>query len=207
MKRILACFLLLFTFAGCGQLDSFWPVIDADFGINIDPVGPYNRNQVVVDERPVVNVPMALRQSNWLGRRGQGSCTWATAISLLRWQGRYRTADWIRKNYGDGEMPDSYTRQLDDAGIRYAQVINGDVNFLEWACKTRRGCGITVRGGRHMVSLVHLDKEWAGILDNNSVEKIIWVPRASLIAEWKASYGWAVVPVYTPSAPMPARPA
>ena len=104
-------------------------------------------------------------------------------------------------------MPESYTRQLESAGIRYTQVTNGDVNFLEWACKTRRGCGITVRGGRHMVALVHLDKEWAGILDNNSVDKIKWVPRTALIAEWKASYGWAVVPVYTPSAPMPGRPA
>ena len=89
------------------------------------------------------------------------------------------------------------------AGIRYAYVTNGDVRFLEWACRTRRGCGITVLGGAHMVALVHLDDKWAAILDNNNVERFIWVPRETLIAEWKASYGWAVTPIYTPTAPLP----
>ena len=50
---------------------------------------------------------------------------------------------------------------------------------------------------------VHLDSKWAAILDNNDVSKFIWVPRETLIAEWRASYGWAVVPVYTPAAPLP----
>ena len=54
-----------------------------------------------------------------------------------------------------------------------------------------------------MVALVHLDTKWAALLDNNDVSKFIWVPRETLIAEWKASYGWAVVPVYTPAAPLP----
>ncbi len=55
----------------------------------------------------------------------------------------------------------------------------------------------------HMVALVHLDAKWAAILDNNNVSKFIWVPRETLIAEWKASYGWAVTPIYTPAAPLP----
>ena len=38
---------------------------------------------------------------------------------------------------------------------------------------------------------------------NNNVERFIWVPRETLIAEWKASYGWAVTPIYTPAAPLP----
>jgi hypothetical protein len=58
-------------------------------------------------------------------------------------------------------------------------------------------------GGAHMVALVHLDDKWAAILDNNNVEKFLWVPRETLIAEWKASYGWAVAPIYTPAAPLP----
>ena len=68
-------------------------------------------------------------------------------VSLLRWQGRYRTADWVRQNCGDGEWPDDMAQRLDEANIRYAYVTNGDVKFLEWACRTRRGCGITVMGG------------------------------------------------------------
>lgn len=154
-------------------------------------------------ERPTVNLPLALRQSNWLGSRRMGSCTWASMISLLRWQGCGKVADWMRQNYGDGEGADGMAQKLDRAGIRYAYVTNGDVKFLEWACRTRRGCGITVMGGVHMVTLVHLDAKWAGILDNNSVGNYIWVPRETLIAEWKASHGWAVTPIYAPAAPLP----
>jgi len=108
-----------------------------------------------------------------------------------------------RQMHGDGEWPEHMAQQLDDAGIRYAYTVDGDVSFLEWACSTRRGCGITVFGGRHMVALVHLDAEWAAILDNNYTEEFIWVPRDVLISEWQNSYGWAITPVYTPAAPLP----
>lgn len=156
-------------------------------------------NTRIEAERPIVNIPRVLRQSNW----GGGSCVHATLVSLLRWQGRYNTANWWRRTYGGGEWPESFHGKLDRNGIRYACNTEGDVAFLEWACSTRRGCGITVQGGVHMVALVHLDSEWAAILDNNSVDLYIWIPRATLIAEWQASYGWAVVPVYTPAAPLP----
>ncbi len=154
-------------------------------------------------ERPTVNVPVSMRQSNWQGSRGEGSCVHATMISLFRWQGRLKTADYWRRSYGNGEWPEDMAAKFDKEHIRYAYVTNGDVKFLEWACKTRRGCGLTIMGGAHMVALVHLDATWAGILDNNGVEKIIWVPRETLIAEWKASYGWAIAPLYTPAAPLP----
>ena len=162
-------------------------------------------------ERPIVNVPLALRQVNWMvavqvSRREQqafGSCTWAATISLLRWQGRYETADWLRQHAGGGENAEKMAHELDQAGIRYAYVTNGDVKFLEWACRTRRGCGIAIEGGEHMVALVHLDDKWAALLDSNAVESFIWVPRARLIAEWQASGGWAVTPIYSPAAPLP----
>jgi len=154
-------------------------------------------------ERPTVNVPALMRQSNWRGPHGQGSCVHATMISLFRWQYRLRTADYWRRAYGDGEYPEGLAAKFDHEGIRYAYVENGDVRFLEWACRTRRGCGITVMGGAHMIALVHLDDKWAALLDNNNVERFIWVPRETLIAEWKASYGWAVTPIYTPAAPLP----
>lgn len=167
------------------------------------------------EERPVVNIPLEFRESNWRGPSyGQGSCTWAVMVSLLRWQGRYNTAGWLRKTHGDGAWPTRMARELDEAGIRYAFVTNGDVAFLEWACRTRRGVGITVFGsptlrypngvpGGHMVALVHLDEEWAAILDSNNTSRFTWIPREELIAEWKASRGWAIAPVYTPAAPLP----
>jgi len=160
---------------------------------------------VFSQERPIVNIPMELRQGNWLGSGGlhDGSCVWASMVSLLHWQGRHNTAEWLRRHYGGGEWPGHFADQLDKAGIRYAYVTNGDEAFLEWACSTRRGAGITVMGGIHMVTLVHLDEKWAAILDNNDVTKFIWIPREKLIAEWKASRGWAVTPIYTPAAPLP----
>ena len=181
MKRILLV-LLLTMVVGCESPSLFTPTVKK--------------------ERPTVNLPLSLRQSNWRGRQGEGSCTWAAMISLLRWQGRYNTADWVRKNYGDGEWPEDFAKKLDQAGVRYAYVINGDVKFLEWACRTRRGCGITIMGGAHMVDLVYLDEKWAALLNNNSVDKYVWVPRETLIAEWKASSGWAVTPIYAPAAPL-----
>jgi hypothetical protein len=163
---------------------------------------PIQLNKVPTLERPVVNIPLPLRQSNWIGN-GEGSCVHATMISLFRWQQRYHTADYWRKHYGAGEMPNGLSKKFEQNGIRYAYVTNGDVKFLEWACSTRRGCGITVQGGAHMVALVHLDDKWAAILDNNDTSKFTWIPRETLIAEWQASYGWAVTPVYTPIAPLP----
>ena len=182
MKRnILVLVLACLVFSGC-----------TGDGIKIRPVKK---------ERPTVNLPLSLRQSNWWA--GDGSCTWASMVSLLRWQGRYQTADWVRQNYGGGEYPEDMAAKLDAAKIRYAYTTDGNVKFLEWACRTRRGCGITVLGGAHMVALVYLDDKWAALLDNNAVEHYIWVPRETLIAEWKASLGWAVTPIYTPAAPLP----
>ena len=156
----------------------------------------------ITRELPTVNVPKADRQHNWIGSQREGSCVHASMISLLRWQGRYGTASYWRQKYENGEWPDDLAAKFNKEGIRYAYVTNGDVKFLEWACNTRRGCGITVMGGAHMVCLVYFDAKWAAVLDNNNVEKFIWVPRETLIAEWKASYGWAVTPIYTPAAPL-----
>jgi hypothetical protein len=154
-------------------------------------------------ERPVVNIPAACRQSNWEGTDGTGSCVHATMTSLFRWQGRLTTADHWCRTYGGSESPNGLADKFDREGIRYACVTDGDVEFLQWACRTRRGCGITVDGGDHMVALVHMDAQWSALLDNNDTSKFIWVPTETLIAEWHASNGWAITPVYTPSAPLP----
>lgn len=184
MKRIILALLLFASAAGCNttQLDLSRPV---------------------KKEYPTVNVPVGMRQSNWLGSQREGSCVHASMISLFRWQNRLNTADYWRRTYGNGAGPEDLAAKFDREKIRYAYTTDGDVRFLEWACQTRRGCGITVMGGSHMVALVHLDAKWAAVLDNNSVSKYRWVPRETLIAEWKASHGWAVTILYTPAAPLP----
>lgn len=164
-------------------------------------------NPLAAAERPVVNLPEALRQGNWLGRQGEGSCVHATMISLFNWQGKYELAKWWRANHGDGEWDTDLANKLTKAGVKFAYTSRrGDVGFLEWSIRTRRGCGVTVMGGRHMVALVHLDKDWAGILDNNQTGKIIWVKRATFISEWLNSSSWAIVPIVGPPMPPLAKP-
>ena len=187
MKRILFALVLLVSVAGCEVVEN-----------------PGNR--VVKKERPVVNVPLALRQSNWLGSNREGSCVHASMISLFRWQGRPDLAKKWRETYGDGEWWEGLAAKFDKEGVRYAYTVKrNDVSFLQWACSTRRGCGVTVRGGAHMVTLVHLDSKWAGILDNNSIEEIKWVRRETFLSEWFSSNSWAVTPIYTPPPPLPYR--
>jgi hypothetical protein len=152
---------------------------------------------------PTVDLPMDLRQSNWRGSQGQGSCVYATTVSLLNWQGRYKTADWIKKNCGDGANPNDAARDFDRVNLRYAHTETGDVKFLEWSMRTRRGAGVVVGGGRHFVTLVHLDSKWAGIMDNNSTGKISWYTREAFLAEWKNSGGWALAVIYSPPAKLP----
>lgn len=161
-------------------------------------------------EVPVVNLPLELREKNWQGPLGEGSCVHSTMVMALRWQQEYRLAEHWRQTYSDGEYADdswhygsNLARKFDSENVRYAYVTNGDVGFLEWAISTRRGCGVTVKGGRHMTLLVHLDEEKAGLLDNNRIDEIIWVDRDRFIAEWRASNGWAVSVLYTPAPPLP----
>ena len=152
----------------------------------------------------VVDVPVPMRQSNWVGSQGKGSCVWASLVTLFRWQNRPATAEWIHTHCGDGAGPRDVEAVFDRIGVRYAETFDDhDVNFLEWSIRTHRGCAVGVDDCSHMVCLVALNESYAGILDNNSVGKIIWIPRDEFLADWFKSNSWAVTPVYTPIAPSP----
>ncbi len=156
--------------------------------------------RIIRIEYPTVNVPLALRQSNW---GNPGRCMYASTISLLRWQGRNDLADRLLRDLGGNTWPTSLAEKLQREGIRFGYTTKGDIAFLEWAVRTRRGCGIVVSDGNHMVGLVSLDAERAGLLDNNDISRIRWVPRDQLIVEWRRSGGGAISPIYTPAAPLP----
>lgn len=184
--------LLLLVLTGC---------LGCDLEIQIEH--PFiNHSPAAPQERPVVNPPHALRQENWLGDRRQGSCVWASTITLLHWQGQHDLAEWVRRTRGNGEWPENWSRQMDAAGIRYAMTTDGNVEFLEWAVRTRRGAAVTVLGGAHMVNLIHLDDRWACLLDNNNPATHLWVPRDRFLAEWHASRGWGLTVVYSPYPPL-----
>jgi hypothetical protein len=149
-------------------------------------------------EIPTVDLPRELRERNW----GGGSCVHASTVHLLRWQGHHELADWWRANYSGGEYAERLNRRMNAAGLKYAFTVDGDTAFLEWALRTRRGAGITYWPS-HAVNLVHLDNEWAGLLDNNRIDQIIWIPRAEFLRRWRGYGGWAWSLVYNPPPPKP----
>src|SRR5205085_738897 len=100
--------------------------------------------------------------------------------------------DWMKSKPG-GSYPEKFEATLSqfckERGIPcpgYVQHTGGDEEFLELAMKTGRAVGVTYCGvdgpGRygsevigHMVTLSHLDKDWAAILDNNYPGTWLWM--------------------------------
>ena len=196
MRKLL---LILLLFVGCDQ------TITIDFGTT-----PFtlNQNYDYLDyevERPTVNLETVFRENNWLGPQGEGSCVHATIIQMLRWQGQHEMADYWRANHADGEYASNLAAKMDRAGVRYAYTSRkDDISFLEWACATRRGCGVAVNNRKHMVLLVYLDEEYACILDNNHIENFKWIKRDVFMKDWLSSGSWAVTPILSsPPPPLP----
>jgi hypothetical protein len=153
---------------------------------------------VEIAETPTVNIPIGFHIRNWRGPTGQGSCVHASMIELFYWQGRPDLAELWRNAYSSGEHPAGLASKLEARGVRWAQTTSGDVSFLEWAIANRLGAAVSIDGGRHMVCLVHLDAERAGILDTNYPGSFRWMGREEFLAEWQASgLRWGVTPVYS----------
>jgi len=151
----------------------------------------------------LIDIPPVWRRQNWTGDRGQGSCVHAALVHLWHWQGRHDLADAWAARYGNGETAEGLAAKLERAGARYAETRSGEVAFLEWAIRTRRGAAVVVQNGAHMVNLVGLDRHHAHILDSNFPERIERRPREEFLRDWKQSGGWAVTPVETPPPPAP----
>jgi len=157
----------------------------------------------IVRDLRLLDLPLAFRRKNWTGNRGQGSCVHAAFVNLLHWQGRHDMAEWWAAHHANGETADTFTRKLDAAGLRFAETRSGDAAFLEWAIRTRRGAGVVVQDGAHMVNLVGLTRQTAQILDSNFPDRIQHRPRDDFLREWKASGGWALTPLGAPPPPDP----
>lgn len=178
---VVAAFLLLFCGGEISQAD-----------LCFIPTKPFK------DAQPVVDIPSGYRQQNW-APYGEGSCVHASMVMILRWQGHPEIAAWWRKNFNGGEYPSTMNQKLNEAGISFAETTSGDVEFLEWSIRTRRGCCVTIMGGRHMVCLVGLDDQYAWILDNNDPHNITRWTRKGFLNEWHNSgHQWAVTPVFEP---------
>lgn len=160
---------------------------------------------VIQVDYPKINPPSVWRVQNW-SPFGEGSCVHASMYTVLHWQGQHAMAEWWKQSYHSGDIPERLEEKLNYAKLRYAETRTGDVRFLEWAMRTRRACAVCVQGGRHMVTLVHLDDKWAGILDSNSPQQIKWLSRNAFLDDWTTTdFKWAVTVIYTPPPPPPRR--
>lgn len=185
MKNLVPILLLIICLGGCELTDN-------------EPVGRLCR---IVPEVPVVNVPVGDRCQNYAG----GSCVHASTVMMLRWQERYSIADDWRKKYSGGEYMKDYIDKLSDNKLAYAYTTSGDMGFIEWCIRTRRGANIVWMGGRHMLCLVDLLPDKAGVLDNNQTDEIKWIDRKRFESEWLESGGFALTLLYSPAAPLAVR--
>jgi hypothetical protein len=151
-------------------------------------------------EDPCVDLPQTMRTKNYSG----GSCVHASTINLLIWQGLPELAQWWRDNHGGGEYSDRLNAKMDKAGLKFAYTTRGDMGFLEWTIRTRRGAGIGYFP-RHAINLVDLTETEATLLDNNRTGVYIKVPRAEFERKWRGWGGWAWTVVYQPPPPLPWR--
>jgi hypothetical protein len=198
MRSLLLALLLLV--AGCQPVTTSTPTVDEAQLFIVEDYG-------FTTESPVVNLPYSLRY--WNTQHDGGSCVHRSMGNLFNWMGQPELASYWINEYTGGEYPDhtfstkhNLASKLTAEGIPFVYTLQDkDVEFLEWSIATRRGCNVTVMGGVHMVTLVHLDKDRAGILDNNDPRKIIWVTRKSFLNEWFSSNSWAVTPLFDPVPP------
>lgn len=154
---------------------------------------------------PPVDPPVADRSHNYAG----GSCMHASLITLLRWQGREKTADYWRRNYRGGADVSDLARIADRLKLPYAVADRGDAGWMQWASDTGRGAAVHwhrgMGDGMHAVTFCGYHNGNALLIDNNRVRKYIKVPKQEFIDEWRVYGGFAITTVYSRPAPRPWR--
>lgn len=150
--------------------------------------------------RAIADVPPEFREKNW----GTGSCVHATTVILLRWQGLYDVAEDWRRSYSGGEATAQFphTAKMEKHGLKYVVTTDGDLGVIDWAIRTRRGCGIAWPSG-HCVALigkeVHVPNTQYGsepkicavILDNNHIDRFDYIPWSVWVGQWQRLGGYA----------------
>lgn len=148
--------------------------------------------------QPCVDVPCEVRYRN-----PDGSCVHCSWCQLLEHNNMHEMAVWWNKKYHGGENAYGLRNKANAAGLKIADTTNGNFAFVEWACRTGRGCIVNDRPG-HVRTLVGMDPPGTPdpkvyINDNNGPpERIIAYRKSEWIQMWR---GWAATPVYNPAPP------
>lgn len=168
-------------------------------------------------EVPPSNLPLPLRQKNWVDSRGSGSCVIASSVYHFRWMGQPEIANHFRKSYAGGQTDTSIKAKWKAAGIpfactgdksydRSATMAYGDPDFLEWASDTRRGAIIWYFDS-HCVNFCGYSKidgqEFALLCDNNRIDKFIRIPKQQFLKNWRGYGGFACTALLPPAPCLP----
>lgn len=160
-------------------------------------------------EMPVCNLPLELRQSNWAGKLGQGSCVYASLINHVRWLNMPEFADDIRRTRGDGEYANRLMQWLDGRDLSYKYTEKADPRFLDWCSAERAGCILWWKPS-HCCTFVGWVKDrdgnqLAAVLDNNYVSKFEYIPREQFIRLWAGYGGFGLTIIDDPAISLPYR--
>ena len=148
---------------------------------------------------PAIDLPMKLRKAN-IRSLGLGCCVFRSIEFSAHWQNLpqfYGFPEWLVANrIPGGGWPQKVDKLIPricaDRNLpvpKYIQVQTKDLEILRLAIRTGRMPAITYTQS-HMVSLVHADAKWFGILDNNRINTIEWRNER----EFNQIYtGWAVI--------------
>lgn len=175
--------------------------------------GPDGKTEITCD------LPESEKKKNVGGRDGAGLCVFTSIEYAARWQCErtlFNLQSQMRKEPGGG-YPDKVDKMLAKyaPGARYGQHTGGDESVLDAVLASGRIACVTYNGfdphyGQqsiaHMVALVHLDKEWACISDNNfpGDTQFTWMSRGEFLKRWKGGGGgWVVFLLRPPPPPCP----
>ena len=197
MRTLLSILLIagLATSAGCVQKKKAKVVRKAKVQAPEAPVQVQLRKWPA---QPVIDIAVEQRQRN-----PDGSCVHCSWVTTLNHQRMYEMADDWFATYRRGESSSGLRRKASAEGIPFADTTSGDVAFVDWAIRTRRGCLVNDKPN-HVRTLVGLDpagtpgaKAW--VLDNNgNAKKLHEYGREEWIRMWKRRGGWAAAPLYDP---------
>lgn len=162
-----------------------------------------------LEGKPPFDLPLSLRQRNWVSSKGEGSCVIASTVSLVRWQQQYQLADYLRRTHSGGQTASGIQGHLTRARVPFVCTESADPRFLEWATACRRGAIIWFFPA-HCVTFCGYGRgpqgtEVAWLLDNNRPDRFIPVEKRTFLRQWADYGGFALTTLYDPAPPMPWR--
>lgn len=157
-------------------------------------------------EAPEVQLPAEIRQRNWRGPLGQGSCVYASLTTHSRWQNNFELAQWCRDKNGDGEYSQRLRDRLDAIGVKHASTEQASPEFLDWCAATRRGCILWWKPSHCCTFAGYVQRDgvvYCAIIDNNQPGKFELTERSQFLRLWSGYGGFGLAVLGPPASPLP----